>query len=235
MLIIDVHTHIFPEKIAANAVKGISKFYNYPCYGDGTLEGLIRCGTEQGVSKFVSHSVATTPGQMRHINEFIMRADDAYPDRVIPFAAMHPDVPGIAERVDEIIAMGFKGVKLHPDMQQFQIDEPRSLRMLALLEGKLPVLIHTGDWRYDYSGPEHILRVREKLPNLTMICAHLGGWTEWEKAAALLPGHGLYVYYQDLRAKDPDLGLLQCTCFTRSASTGRFLSSFGWSARHRAA
>ena len=193
MLIIDTHTHIFPDKIAANAVKSIGKFYDYPCYGDGTLEGLIRCGTAAGVSKFVSHSVATTPGQMRHINDFIMGAHNAYPDRVIPFAAMHPDVPEIEERVEEIIAMGFVGVKLHPDMQQFQIDEPRSLRMLRLLEGRLPVLIHTGDWRYDNSGPRHILRVREALPDLTMICAHLGGWSEWEKAAGLLPGNGLYV------------------------------------------
>ena len=193
MLIIDVHTHIFPQKIAANAVKGISKFYDYPCYGDGTLEGLVRCGDEAGISRFVAHSVATTPGQMRHINEFIMGAHDAYPDRVIPFAALHPDVPGLEERVEEIIAQGFAGVKLHPDMQQFQIDEPRSLRMLRLLEGRLPVLIHTGDKRYDNSGPLRILHVREELPKLTMICAHLGGWSEWEKAAALLPGHDLYV------------------------------------------
>lgn len=194
MLIIDTHAHIFPEKLAASSVRGIGRFYGSPCQGDGTLAGLLRGGAAAGIARFVVHSVAVTPGMVRHINEFILAAHAAHPDRIIPFAALHPDAPGLPERVAEIIAGGFLGVKLHPDMQRFRIDEPRALHMLRLLEGRLPVLIHAGDSRYDRSGPARILRLREALPDLTLICAHLGGWSEWERAAALLPGRRkLYV------------------------------------------
>ena len=46
--------------------------------------------------------------------------------------------------MDEIISLGLKGVKLHPDMQQFKIDDYRMLKIYELCEGKLPILIHTG-------------------------------------------------------------------------------------------
>ncbi len=193
MFTIDAHAHVFPAKIAHNAVKSISNFYQQPMCGDGTAEDLIRRGTAEGIDKFVIHSVATAPAQIKSINNFIMSIRDSVPDRVIPFATLHPDAQNVERIVDDIIAAGFAGIKLHPDMQKFQIDEERSLKMLAAFAGKLPVLIHTGDYRYDNSGPERILHVHEELPELTMICAHLGGWSEWDKAARLLPGHGLYV------------------------------------------
>ena len=61
--------------------------------------------------------------------------------------------------------------------------------MIGAVAGRLPLLIHTGDYRYDNSGPERMNRVLDLFPNLVAVCAHLGGYSEWERAAASpLPG-----------------------------------------------
>ena len=154
MVKIDSHVHIYPDKIAAKAAKGIGKFYDITIHHDGSLTQMIVEEDKAGVSRMIAHSVATTPTQVAHINEFIMSARDTYPDRIIPFAALHPDTPDMENVLKGIVAAGFKGIKLHPDFQEFQLDEPRALRMFSLIaDAKLPVLIHTGDYRYDYSNP----------------------------------------------------------------------------------
>ena len=93
MVKIDSHVHIYPDKIAAKAAKGIGKFYDITIHHDGSLTQMIVEEDKAGVSRMIAHSVATTPTQVAHINEFIMSARDTYPDRIIPFAALHPDTP----------------------------------------------------------------------------------------------------------------------------------------------
>ena len=125
-------SHIYPDKIAAKAAKGIGKFYDITIHHDGSLTQMIVEEDKAGVSRMIAHSVATTPTQVAHINEFIMSARDTYPDRIIPFAALHPDTPDMENVLKGIVAAGFKGIKLHPDFQEFQLDEPRALRMFSL-------------------------------------------------------------------------------------------------------
>jgi predicted TIM-barrel fold metal-dependent hydrolase len=61
-------------------------------------------------------------------------------------------------------------------------------------EAKLPILIHTGDYRYDYSNPNRLLPVLKAYPHLTVIGAHLGGWSVWAEACDRLAGiPNLYV------------------------------------------
>ncbi|NLD60256.1 MAG: amidohydrolase family protein [Clostridiales bacterium] len=193
MVRIDAHAHIFPDRIAAKASEGIGRFYDIPTHHDGSLTGLLEEEGLAGVSRVVAHSVATTPAQVDHINEFILSVRDRYPDRIIPFAALHPDTPDMENAVKGIVAAGFRGVKLHPDFQEFAVDEPRALRMFSLLAGKLPVLLHTGDYRYDYSNPNRVAHLLDELPELTAICAHLAGWSVYEEARKLLAGRRIYV------------------------------------------
>lgn len=184
MNIIDFHVHIFPDKIAMKAAKAVGKFYDIPMAMDGSLSTAIREMDRAGIGRFVAHSVATTPAQVHSINKFIMEAYAQYPERIIPFAAMHPDAENIPQLIDEIVAAGFKGIKIHPDIQGFQIDAPHVLDMISAIAGRLPLLIHTGDYRYDNSGPARMTHVMELFPDLVAICAHLGGYSEWENAAA---------------------------------------------------
>jgi len=182
--VIDFHVHIFPDKIAEKASHAVGKFYDVPMSHDGKLSTALREMDRAGVERFVAHSVATTPAQVSRINDFILVSHAKYPDRIIPFAAMHPDAENIPQLVDDIVDVGFKGIKIHPDIQGFQIDAPHVLKMISSITGRLPLLIHTGDHRYDNSGPKRMNHVMELFPDLIAICAHLGGYSEWENAAA---------------------------------------------------
>jgi predicted TIM-barrel fold metal-dependent hydrolase/GNAT superfamily N-acetyltransferase len=189
MSIIDMHVHIFPDKIAEKAAVAVGKFYDLPRSYDGTLSSALKNLDRAGIDKFCANSVATTPRQVQSINDFIMDSYAKYPDRIIPFAAIHPGVEDPYKTMDDIVAAGFRGVKIHPDIQGFRLDDPDVLHMIGAVAGRLPLLIHTGDYRYDNSGPARMNHVLDIFPELTVICAHLGGWGEWEKAAASrLPG-----------------------------------------------
>ena len=58
----------------------------------------------------------------------------------------------------------------------------------ALAAYQLP--LHAGDDRYDFSSPQRVARVARAFPGLMLIAAHLGGWSQWEDSARLLPGCG---------------------------------------------
>ena len=194
MKIFDMHVHIFPEKIAVRAVAAIGAFYeNFNMECDGTLETAIRVMDEAGITRCAAHAVATSAHQVPSINRFILEAWRRYPDRLLPFAALHPDLEDPVKTAEDVIAQGFRGVKLHPEIQGFKIDAPEVLDMLAPFEGKLPILVHAGDYRYDNSSPDRLKHVLREFPKLTLICAHLGGWTVWKEAARQLIGADVYV------------------------------------------
>lgn len=194
MNVFDVHAHIYPDAIAMKATVAVSHFYDeQPMFGDGRLSVYLDAAAEAGVTSFAMHSVATTPHQVASVNRFILSAAQAQSGRALPFATLHPDMENLGEAVEQIIADGFRGVKLHPEFQKFKVDEPRLLKLFDLLAGRLPVLLHCGDYRCDNSEPARIRHLLKEIPRLTLICAHLGGWTTWEKAAAELTGADVWV------------------------------------------
>ena len=191
-MIIDAHAHIFPDKIADKAAEGIGGFYNITAKYDGTLGTLLEQGSAAGVDKFVVQSVATVPEQVRSINNYISECVSRYPDRLIGFGAMHPDFEDIVGETERIVSLGLKGIKLHSDFQRFNLDEKRAYAIYEAAEGRLPILFHIGDPRYDYSAPERLMRVVKRFPKLTVIAAHLAGWTMWDKGAEIFEGSGIY-------------------------------------------
>lgn len=193
MRIIDFHTHIFPDKIALRAAAAIGDFYNLPMNFDGTVSTLLELGGKAGVDAFVVHSVATIPQQVGPINDFIAQTATLHPGRLTGFATMHPDYPSVGKEIDRVISLGLKGIKIHPDFQKFHIDSKEALKIYEAIEGRLPILIHTGDYRYEYSKARRILSIVERFPKLDVICAHFGGWSEWEEATAVLQGSRVMV------------------------------------------
>ena len=192
-MIIDAHAHIYPEKIAENAVKGIEQFYDISVSMNGTVSGLIQAGDEAGVSRFLVQSVATVPEQVQSINNFIARSVEEYPDRLIGFGTLHPDYADISCEVARMKELGLRGIKLHPDFQRFNLDDEKAFPIYELAEENgLPILFHIGDPRQDYSAPERLLKVVEKFPKLKAIGAHLCGWTMWDRGVELLEHSGVY-------------------------------------------
>ena len=193
--VIDAHCHIYPEKIAATAVQGTANFYNIPTACDGTALGLISLGQRIGIDRFVVQSVATTPHQVKSINEFIAREVALYGDKLIGLGTLHPDSKDLAGDVKHILELGLHGVKLHPDIQKFKIDDYRCLKIYELCEMEnLPILMHTGDYRYDFSNSNRLVPILDIYDKLTIIGAHFGGWSMWEDACERLSGKpNLYV------------------------------------------
>jgi len=198
--IIDAHCHIYPAKIAERAVEGIKDFYGLDeSLGmgglDGTVETLLERGKANGVVHFLCHSVATVPHQVRSINSFIADEQSRHPDLITGYGTLHPDSEDIRADLDDLIAHGLKGVKLHPDFQQFALDDERGFRLGELIsEAGLPVLLHCGDRRYERSNPPQLKAFLNRFPDLMVIGAHLGGWNYWEEAAEIFPGtKNLYV------------------------------------------
>ncbi len=191
MKIIDCHCHVYPDAIAKKAVNGIAGFYDFEVSDDllvrGTVSDMLSREKKAGISHAVIFSVATTPHQVSSINRFIAGEAVKSGGSLTGLGTIHPDSENMTADLDEIAALGLKGVKIHPDFQRTAADDERYMRAYEYCEGRLPVLIHCGDSRKDYSNPKRIARIAEKFPRLTIIGAHLGGWSVWNEAIQLLP------------------------------------------------
>ena len=204
MKIIDAHAHIFPEKIAAAAVKATGEFYagaqNEELLAPpdlthclGTAEDLLRENAEAGISRSVVFSTATTPRQVESINSFIARECAAHRE-FIGVGTMHIDYPDFESEVRRIRELGLVGIKLHPDIQRFALDDDRLLPLYDCMRAEhLFLVAHTGDYRYDYSGPRRMARLAKLFPEMSFIGAHYGGWSEWTEARECLVLPNVYV------------------------------------------
>ncbi len=189
---IDFHAHIFPAKIREKAVRAISEFYGIPMGRDGGPTDLIKSGSTIGVETYVVHSVATAPRQVSHVNDFIAEETKKHKE-FIGFATLHPFMEDMEEEVERVISLGFRGVKLHPDFQEFYTDDDKAAGMYRRIGGRVPILIHVGDERRKFSEPVRLRRMMERFPDQVFIGAHFGGYSVWGEAEKYLIGQNLYI------------------------------------------
>lgn len=183
---IDFHTHIYPDAIAMKAAENVRDFYGFGNRAiDGSVKTLLARGDLAGTHRFVALPVAVRPDRTRHINEFIVGAVANEP-RLFGFGTVHAGLEDIASEVDFIEKNGLRGIKMHPDFQLFNIDDERLFPMYEQIQGKLPVIFHVGDDRYDYSHPRRVRRLLELFPNLQVIAAHFGSYALYREAYDLL-------------------------------------------------
>ncbi|MBQ3848389.1 MAG: amidohydrolase family protein [Clostridia bacterium] len=182
MPIYNMHTHIFPQKIAEKATDSIGQFYDIPMEMIGTSEALLDGGREIGVEKYLVCSVATKAAQVESIYSFVADECRKHPE-FIGYGSLHPDCENIEKEVDNLVKLGLKGIKLHPDFQLFNIDDEKAMPIYEQAsERGLPILCHMGDNRYTYSHPSRLMKVMKRFPKLIVIAAHLGGYQAWDDA-----------------------------------------------------
>lgn len=193
--ILDAHAHVYPEKVALKAATAVGDFYHMPMSGDGSLDLLFREEAEAGISRTLIHSVATTAKQVDAANRFIGGVVQASPDHFIGFGTLHYDSDDTERDILNAKAMGLKGIKLHPELQKFKVDSKWAESVYEILADiRMPVLLHTGDKRYDCSNPNRFAPMVIKYSKLIFIGAHFGGWSVYEEAAEKLTGlPNLYV------------------------------------------
>ena len=186
MKIIDAHTHIFPDKIAEKVSKSIGGFYDMHYCAPASVTNLLADGKAAGISHFLVCSAAVTPDQTETITDFMAQVIQNH-DCMTALASIHPDYPNFEEELDRAICLGLRGVKLHPDFQKFDIDDEKRFPLYrAIAKRGLPILMHMGDDRYEASSPAKLAAVMRKIPDLTVIAAHFGGYRRWKEAHDVL-------------------------------------------------
>ena len=191
MKIIDCHCHIYPQKIADKAVKAIGDFYDIHMNCQGTCEDLLSEWKQYGVDKMLIHSTATRPDQVSGINQFLLGELSKNTD-FIGFGTLHPDYEDNEGEIEKLVQNGVKGIKFHPDFGQIDILSPRMYHIYEMMSERLAIMFHVGDYRYDYSHPEKIKQILKDFPKLTVIGAHLGGYSTWEDSMDILCGENIY-------------------------------------------
>ncbi|MBO4693650.1 MAG: amidohydrolase family protein [Clostridia bacterium] len=194
-MIIDAHTHIFPDKIADRSIKTLETIGKQAAVIGGREDDLLGAMKNSGIDKSIVMPVLTKPEQFESINRFAANINKS--TKLISFAGIHPHCENINKLLNTIVEMGFKGVKLHPDYQQTDITDRGYAEIIDGCRRRgLKVMIHAG---IDPAYPQHIhcppelssRVVRELTPKGSepfIILAHMGGAESIEKVERLLVG-----------------------------------------------
>lgn len=197
-MIIDFHTHIFPEKIAGKTIESLENLSGITASTNGTLEGLLASMEHTGVDMSVIMPVATKPSQMENINTYAKEVCDRYPGKLISFGGIHPDCEDYKKELKHIKELGLKGIKIHPDYQGVMIDDVRFMNIIEYAsELGLIILTHAG---IDIGLPETVhcppdkmRKVIDKIKPEKMVVAHYGGWKQWQEVYDYLAGENVYL------------------------------------------
>jgi hypothetical protein len=213
MRIIDFHTHIFPDHLAERAMKTLSETSgNMPHFHDGTKSGLLASMDAAGIDQSVLLPVATRPEQVRSINA---SCADLFSKRTVPFGTLHPRAEDPEAEILFLKSLDVKGIKLHPEYQDFQVDEPRYFPMYEQLSAAgLIVVFHAGHdpgpfEHSDHALPPALKKVHERFPRLCMVAAHMGGWRVWEEVESLLAGTDIRFDTSAVQGELPDAAFLR--------------------------
>ena len=202
-MIIDFHTHVFPDKMAAATVEALESKAGIRAATNGCLNGLLASMSTAGVDCSVILPVVTAPKQFTGINRFAHTINEQYQSasddvrRLISFGGIHPDSEDYKAQLKELKSMGFPGIKLHPDYQGVFFDDIRYKRIVSYAsELDMTIVVHAG---IDIGIPEPIrcspdraLSVLKDTEPDKLVLAHLGGWKQWDEVEELLVGRKVY-------------------------------------------
>ncbi len=198
-MVIDFHTHIFPDKIAEKSIEHLEKASGITAATNGTLKGLLHSMDENGVDLSVILPVVTKPSQFESVNQFAAEVNDKYKGKLISFGGIHPDSENYKTELDTIKELGLPGIKLHPDYQGVMIDDERYLRIIKYADSlELMIVVHAGIDiglpKPVHCPPDRARKVMDAIHPKKMILAHMGGWKQWDEVYQLLAGEDVYFY-----------------------------------------
>ena len=188
-MIIDMHTHTFPESIAKKTIEALANKGNIEPYGFGTEKELLEHMKKSGTDISLVLPVATKVEQVKKIN-----SNSRNIDGLIYAAALHPDLSDFKKQLDFIENKGFKCVKLHPEYQSFDILNSKYFPLYEELSASgLYVTFHAGEdigFKPPYhSSPKKFNKLCENFPNLRVILAHYGSFNLWDEVFTDLENH----------------------------------------------
>lgn len=198
IMIIDFHTHIFPDKIAAKTIASLSSAANITSATDGTLHGLLESMNQSGVDLSVIQPVVTKPEQFESVNRFAQSINEKFGGRLLSFGGIHPNCEDYKQKLNQIKELGLPGIKIHPDYQNVMIDDVRFMNIIEYAdELGLIILTHSGiDIGLPdpvHCPPDKVRKVLDKLKPKKLVLAHYGAWKQWEAVYEYLAGENVYL------------------------------------------
>lgn len=201
-MIIDFHTHIFPENVALRAVSSlearISNTENYKAENSATKPELLKSMNLYNIDISVALPVATKPSQVESINNFAYKINNEHCN-IISFGTVHPDLTeeSIDAELERIVNMDIKGIKLHPEGQKMYINSPKAVHIInKAYELGLIVVLHSGsDLSFPppvHCSPERFKAALDYFDGSNVIAAHFGGFRMWEDVLKYLAGTNIY-------------------------------------------
>ena len=197
-MIIDFHTHCFPNYLTRRAVPKLALDGGnlVPAF-DGTAMGLENAIKRDGADKAVVLNIATNPKQQRNVNNFVKMILDRS-DVLIPFGSVHPDSEDVIPQLEWLHKQGVKGIKFHPDFQGFFVDDEKMFPIYEkIAELGMITVFHAG---VDISEPDPVhctpQRLRKAMPRFgdaPVVAAHMGGFLLWQEVAENLADTGCYL------------------------------------------
>jgi len=148
--------------------------------GQGEVADFIAAMDEVGIDKAcVSNIVRNALQNPDEINRFVFDAVQRYPDRLIGFACLLPQLADSDKLLERYVRdYGMKGLKLHPPIQDFSPTDPSIFPVVEkAIELDIPILFHTGPIfveraRLRYADPILIDDLALAFPEAKIIIGH---------------------------------------------------------------
>lgn len=197
-MIIDFHTHTFPEKMAPATIAKLSASANVKNYVAGTVADLQTSTKKAGIDYSVIQPVVTNPRHEPTVNRVAIEINEQYENTgILSFGGIHPENENYKEILHSLKNNGIKGIKLHPVFQETYFDDIRYKRIIdCAMELDLVVLSHAGfDISFpgqDYVTPKQILPVIKELAPHKLVLAHMGSWNFWDEVLSDIAGADVY-------------------------------------------
>lgn len=201
-MLIDFHTHIFPDKIAKSTIEALAANSGTKPNTDGTVQGMVDAMNRANADICVTLPVLTKATQFDSVTKFAASVNTAFADKerkLISFGGMHPACDDIDGKMAYLKSLGIKGVKIHPDYQNTYIDDDGYYKILfAAKKYDMIVVTHAGvDDGYIGQpvkcSPERVLDVIETVNYDKFVLAHYGGHKQWDKVLELIAGKNVYL------------------------------------------
>ena len=194
-MIIDFHTHVFPDKIAHKTIELLSERADIPSYSMGDVETTLKSMDEAEIDISVVLGIATNAKQNENVNNFAIELNKH--ERFVAFGSVHPEANWRYE-LDRLSDSGIKGIKLHPDYQDFFVDDEKMQPIYEyILKKDFIISFHSG---LDLGLPEPIHCTPERISNTLslfsgekVVFAHMGSMADFEGCSKYLWGRDVYI------------------------------------------
>ncbi len=189
-MLFDTHIHFFPDKLKDKVFNKLFLDIQTKYYRDETLESTLKHNAEQGVTHSLALHIATNPTQQEAVNNFAVASQC---ENIFCFGSVHPKSENAIDELHRIKSLGLKGIKLHPDFQNFFVDSTE-MHDIYRTCGNLGLIIafHVGRDPSSpdivHSHPKSIRKIADLFPTLTIIAAHAGGMDMYDECLEYLCG-----------------------------------------------